>query len=742
MFKHEFYKVLCNKASIVFIIIIFIINLFQLVWLEDNKYRYSATSYRELWEDLEENAGDSTEAWQAAADGLNEQIQVMRRDILETYNMPGKYTGSVLNEIDLYVRVISEIESSLGYESYLKGIELTKNRYLALGSLMDKNNYVYRNLMKTAELYSGIESAVTLVPEASAGVKMATGSSVTDFLVFALFIFFGINVWLKEKEQGMLGVIRTARNGRERLAVTKTGTLIAVCVLCAALLYISNIIIAELYYGLGDMSRTIATVDEYRGTLWQISVSEFFVYNLIIKLAAFVWLALLMSVVCVWVSGSMAAFGTMALMCAGSYVMYTNIPALSGFAVFKYLNPFGMIKTELIFQEFRGINILGYPFDYRKCVAAVLIVGCVLFAFITVRLFVRTPVMSGRYFVKLMGRAVGIFTKIRRRFERHVSITGHEFYRIFISGGIVWVVLVALAIQISSGQTYRAGYRNMAEYYQRQYLEELSGAVTEDKIAFIRSEEERLKHATDENEQEQRKALQEIKARLSYLEENEGTYFVYDEPFGILTAAGIFNDDLSQAVFYITLLALAMPLFFAPEWQTGMRKVVSVALHGKRRLVHVRYIMGVLLVMVFFLITYLPSFVQTFCSYDMKWETFAYPAGSLPHLEKFGTGISIGIYMVLVYVSRFIAGVLAALFIYKISALIKSHVNTMAAAFGVFLIPVLLASLDYKLEFAAYPYSAFAGNMFLQSPVAAVTCVLTVAVISAVLLILEKRKKA
>ena len=729
MFKHELYKVLFNKTSIAFIIVIFVVNALQLIWIEDNNYWYSGAAYSSLWKELEMKTGDSTEEWQVTLDELKAEFQRMREmDFSEINSMSAKYTGSIVFEIELYARVIKEIEAPLGYETYLKEIELTKKRYETLGNLMNRDNYVFRNLMMTAELYAELEP-ITLIPESSAGVKMAVGSHVTDFLVLALFVFFGISIWLKEKEQGVINLIRTTKNGRIKLAVSKIGVFSTVCAMCGSMLYFSNIIISELYYGLGDLSRSIATIDEYRGTLWRISILEFLVFNLLIKLMAYIWLALLFSVICTGVSGSLAAFGITALMSAGSYVMYTNIPALSAFAVFKYLNPFGMIKTELIFQEFKGLNIWGYPFDYRKCVAVVLFVGCGLFVFLTTRLFVRPPIRSGIRMPAFVGKITYVFISLRRRFERHVSIVGHEFYRIFISGGILFVTVAALVFGIASNQPFRVRYMNLSEYYERQYLEKLAGPVTDEKKEYLASELERLKRPADDNEQEQKKAVNEVLSRLSYLEENEGTYFIYDEPFGLLTAAEGNQEDITQTVFFMVLMALSMPTFFAPEWQTGMRKVVSVTMHGKRKLVYVRYITGILLVLALFLISYLPPFMQVISSYEVKAELFTYPAGSLIHLADYGVKISIGTYLFIVGTLRFVSGILATLFIYKISAFIKSYIYTMAAAFAVLLVPTLLAMLDRNLEFAMYPYSAFAGNMALQNIAAAITCVAAVTVV-------------
>ncbi|MBO5228987.1 MAG: hypothetical protein J6B39_08345 [Lachnospiraceae bacterium] len=743
MFRHELYKILCNKVSAAFIVIILLTNALQLIWVEDNRYMYPASAYREIWSDIEVKSDDTIDGWQTVLEELKVKYQLMRRTPYEEWEtFYAEYTGYIWREQALYEKAISEIESSLGYKEYLEGIEAVKMRFDAMGGVVDKEDYVYRNLVRTAEIYANIE-AVTLIPESPAGIKMISDSDVTDLLALTLFLFFGVTAWLKEKEQKMLNLIRTARNGRGRLAMAKLEALIVACILCGVALYISNIMIAGAFYGLGDLSRPLASVDIYRGTLWQISVGEFLAFNLLFKLISYIWLALLFSVICTAVSGSLAAFGITALMTAGSYMMYTKISARSVFAVLKYLNPFGMIKTELLFKEYRGLNFFGYPFDYRKCVTVALAVGCVIFAVLTFKLFVREPFgATARRKLRLNGRLALQAVAFRRKLEMHVSIAGHEFYRIFIAGGILIVIVIAFVIQTASYQKYRVGYVNLSEYYKRQYLEYLSGPVTEEKILFIEAEMDKLKRPANDAEKEQKKAINEISgSRVHYLQENKGTYFVYDEPFGLLTKTDWQNDDLKHAVIFMVLLTLTMPAFFAPDWQTGMQRVVAATHHGRKGLVKVRYIMGTVLTLVLFVSTYLPLLWQTASSYEMVPETFSYPAGSLPHLEAYGTSVNIGTYLIVLYTLRFVAGILVMLFIYKISAFIKSHIYTMTAAAAILLVPVLMAYLDGALESAVYPYSALAGNIFLQNTTAAIICVITVLAISIVLLIAGRRHK-
>jgi len=741
LFKHELYKMFFNKFSAAFIAIIFLVNIVQLVWQEENKYYYSTTSYNEMWSDMKESAGNSVAGWQAVLDKIVSEHQLMLEvDFEDSASFNTRYTDNLYFETALYARVIEEIEATLGYNDYLDGIEAAKHRFEVMGDFIEKDNFIYRNLVKTAKLYEGMTD-MTLVPEASAGVKMATTSEITDFLVLALLMFLSVNMWLKEKEQGMVNLIRTARNGRVKLVASKFGVLAVACTVCGTIIYLSDIVVAGTVYGLGDLTRPIMTIDTYMGALWRVSVGEFLVLNLIARIVVYIWLAFLMSVICVVVSGSVAAFGSITFLFVGSYVLYTTVPTLSAFAVFKYLNPFGMLQTELLFQGYVGLNIGGYSFDYAKCMAVLLVMGFVVFALITTRLFIRHQVGNISHIYMLSEKAQKLFIKVRRRFEMHVSVLGHELYRIFIAGVILVVVIVAAVFQISSHKPYNISYRNAAEYYERQYLEELSGPVTEAKKAYIASEAERFRVPADEAEQGRKEALEKVAERLTYLESNEGTYFIYDASFDELTKGDWWNEDFKLAVFLLLLLAFAMPTFFAPEWQSGMYRIVSATGRGKHRLVRIRYITGIVLTLVFMVIAYLPSFLQVVISYEIKPETFSYPAGSLMHLAKFGTMINIGTYLVIVYVLRFLGGIFAALFIYRISAIIKNRIYTMVTAFVVLLIPTVMASVDKALDFVMYPYSMLAGNLFMQNGVAAAMCMAVIFAVTELIFLAEKRRK-
>ena len=724
MLKQELYKIFANRAMVIFIGVIFLVNIIQLVYLENDKNSYPIASYNAVWNELYERE-EAGESWSELLTELQGEItgisQMYRGEEQGTY--VARYTGNVRAESRLFERAQSEIAFSLEYEEYLANIEATKNRFQSFGGLIEKDTYVYRNLIKNAKAYENIK-AKELVPEASAGVELASHSDVTDFLALILILYFGITVWIKEKEQGVLLLIRTSGKGRKSLAVTKLTALVIACVVSVIGLYVSNLLVAERLYGLGDMSRPLASVYMYGTTVWDISVGRFLILNILVKLLSYIWNAFLISIICCKLANSTIAFAGILGLSGISCLLYYKVPNLSAFVAVKYLNPFAMIKTEFLFGGYRGLNFFGYPIDYRACVLFVLVVGLLLFAYLTVAFFVQPVIRSSKVRFKLIDNISSVWVRVRRRMEMHTGIVRHELHRVLVSYKIVFVIIAAL-LQVYINQPYDVRYYNLKEFYTMQYLKQLSGPVTEEKLEYIESELERLKRPKDEDEREQREAVYNIVGRRAYLEQNEGAYFVYDEPLNILTAASDNTKDLKSAVLAMILLVLCMPCFFAPDLQSGMSRIIAVTRYGRTKLVKLRYAIGTLLAVVLTVFVYVPPFIQIINSYDIKAEVFTYPVNSLMHLSRFGAGISIGMYFILVFALRIVAAVLTAFFMYKISGIIKSYVYTMFAGFAALLIPTIMALINDNLLYAFYPYSMFGGNLFMQSTVAAIVGIVT-----------------
>lgn len=139
MFRHELYKTLCNRVSVIFIVAILTINVVQLIFSERSNYYYPLSAYKEMWDDLEKEAGDSVADWHEILERLQEDYKNMRETAYSNYDaVYARYTGQVAFEIKLYERVINEIESTLGYTDYLNEIEKSEKKLRLWGAFLIK----------------------------------------------------------------------------------------------------------------------------------------------------------------------------------------------------------------------------------------------------------------------------------------------------------------------------------------------------------------------------------------------------------------------------------------------------------------------------------------------------------------------------------------------------------------------------------------------------------------------------
>ena len=343
---------------------------------------------------------------------------------------------------------------------------------------------------------------------------------------------------------------------------------------------------------------------------------------------------------------------------------------------------------------------------------------------LAVKLFCDYIIKGSRSIPKAFLRVKRIAVGLRRRLEKHTSLLFHEMHRVFIYHGVLVIIGIALVLVIADARPDTVRYMNEKYYYYAQYLKALEGPVTEEKLAYIEAEEANVKSPADDTEAAKKDALKWVRERLVYLENNEGAYFIYDEPHNKLVAQSGNNDDFMWAVYVMILLVLCMPCFFAPDLQNGMYRVIEVTAKGRKRLFRMRYVLGTVLGIMFVLMVHLSKFIQQMLMYEVKGEVFSYPANSIPQLEKF-SGISVGEYYVLLYILWIVSAVLGAFLVHRLARRIKSPAYTMLAGVVVLMFPLLIAVYNRELIYAAYPYSFFAGNLFLQNINAAIVCVVT-----------------
>ena len=738
MLKHELYKIISTKAIVFLTALVLIINVLLLWQMEKDKTTYTADEYMTEWAAIIAEAEVS--GWEAVLAGFADKLAAFDETGLNAQERYALRNSESYHMKSLYTDIQTELEFLTDYKGYLDGIDKAAERYEKIALFGRTDGYAYRDIMKMRTLYADIER-IELVPAPSAGVEMAATSGITDILALVVLLCIAVTVWLKEREQNMMLLLRTTYRGRVSLAASKLAVMVISCMFLGVGLYGGNALAASLMYGgLGDLTRPLASVYDYGHTLWEISVGEFLVLNALFKITAYIWVSLLISAVCCKLTSSVAAFGGIVLFGAADCLMYYKIPYLSTMVAFKYLNPFAVLKTELLFADYNGLNFFEYPVDYRVCMAVLLPVGIILFTVLAVKFFTDYIIKGAKRKKWIFARAVSgvrsLVVRLRRKLEKHTALLGHELYRVLVCYGAGLVLVVLVVFVIHDSKPYEVKYSSLEYYCEHMYLNELKGPVTDEKLAYIEAEQERVRKLSDEYSRAQMKALMMIRSRVSYAQRNEGACLIYDAPHNRLTAAYGNNADFMRMVVCMVPLTLIMPCFFAPDLQTGVCKVTDVTRRGKRGLKCMRYITGTVLAVLTALVANIPYFVQVMISYEVDTEVLSYPINSLQHLSGLGNVMSIGMYYVIIYALRVIFTVLGAFFIYGLSRLLKSQAYTTLAGFMVLVVPVLAVMYDIRLEPVMLPYSMALGNMFMQDKTAAVWCMAAVVLVSAAMKLL------
>lgn len=717
MIRQELYKIFGNKTIFIFIVVL-LINAAQLLYLENKASVWDADDYNEVWGNI--TGTDDTgikikERIDEYVSEINAEWELMDRE--------DQYYAKINNDT-IYVRrelllsVQNEVEKTIGYNDYLDSIDDTVRRYEMLAVFSDPDIYAYKELLKVQSLYDSLDKK-EMTPEPSAGISMASKADVTDILALILILYLTVTVWLKEREQGMLLLIRTTGNGRIKLAISKLTVLVFLCFCIAFALYGSNFILADIMYDMGSFSRPLAAVSDYRSTLWEITVGQFLLLNVLFKSLSYIFIMLLLSVICLIVKASVAAFAGIIMVSGIGCFMYYKIPAVSVWVTFKYLNPFGVLKTEMFFEGYRGLNFFEQPVDYRYCIIGLFCLGDIVFTILAVKLFIGYIIKGKHKSVKLLKKTAELVVKLRRKIEMHTSVLLHELHRILIYNGVFAVTAIAMILIMADLSSNELKYYSEEDYYEAQYLIRLEGPVTDEKIEFIESEYERLLTPADSSEKAQQKAIKRIKSRLLYIMANEGACFIYDVPHNKLTAEAGYSEDFLRAVYVMLLLVLCMPGFFAPDLQSGMYRIIEVTAKGRRKLKCLRYVLGSILAVLFVLMVHLLRYIDIMREYGVKAEVMTYPVNSLMHLGAFGSSITVGAYYLLLFLLWTLSAIIGAVLVYRLSMVIKSMVYTMFAGIVVLVFPMLIALYSDEFLYASYPHSVFAGNLFLQNKNAA-----------------------
>lgn len=691
IFFYELSKIFGNIKILAFIIAAVIINIAFLVYNEYNG-DFLPSEYNALWEDLGEMSPSERDAF------IQEKYDAFYNFGFTDEEEPElsfDYTGRWDKEEALIFYVKDEIEESLTYGEYLESIDESADILASMPIFADKDSFDYKNIMKTKDEFRHLERR-PLDPQPSKGILTAVRFGFTDIFAFILILFFLIVLISREKELEQIALFRTSEKGGMALACSKMAAVVFSDIIAVFLLYGGSMLSGYLLYGFGDLNRDIQSVYGFFGSNLDITVGQFLIYFLLLKLlACFAFSALGFFLFSLFSKG-IFNIAAMIVIMAAEGILYFFIEPSSIFALFRQINIFAAADCGNLLGKYLNINLFGEPIFSLPVSIAVAAVMTVVFSVLGITVFC----------VRRQAAARGL--RLNLPFGKHTRLFSHELHKTFIGGKALLLIAGLVIFTAFTYNPIKASYGGISDYIYVRYVNQLKGEVTDEKLEYIEAELEKAYMDTTETGSDRISALEKLRSHALYVREKDGLLF-NDKGYALLTGENK-QSDRYTACFMAILITIIAGYIYSEEYKTGAFRILRATQNGTVKTFLYKLLSAALAS--FFLTAILngTQIYNTLSAYGTEY-IFA-PAHSMERLEAVGA-MPIFWYLALLELGRFAALVLQSAVLFFISSRVKSYSLTIIGGITVFAVPPIIAAAGFGFMdyFLLNPF--LIGNTFI-----------------------------
>ena len=739
-------KVYRKKSFVVAACVVLILNVFLLWYLNTRvEQEVPLEAYKSVCSDLrnmtEQEKLDFISTHKDMLDGVyyvrTAQVLMAANDDLilsdpETYNryLPVyesgnylRYTNDLESEKALFDDLYAEIKSVLGYGEYLRSVQETEGSLSGISIFggTQQDTFSYRNVKKSAADYGKLTAEhIRYLP--SKGITLAMESKVTDlFALLTVLLFVGISV-TEEKEKGLFYITRATRYGMAHNMAARLVALLLHSVGIAALLWGTNLLFSGVCVGGFDLTARLQSVSVYLQGALNIRIWQYLLLSVLSKgFVLFGFGAFLVLLAILSYRNFVPPLCGIGLFGLG-WLLYQLIPAQSPLAMLKYLNLYGLLRTEELYGAYLNLNVLGFPVS-RLALSTIL---AALFAGVCATTSVLVFVRRDRLKLKK--------TQLSSLFPSrpHGSLFRHECYKILVMnrGAAVLMLFAALILFGNLSKNYAPSQQ---EQYYQSFMLELQGELTSEKAQIIADEEARYEQAFAKLEEihdmvadgaiseEAGDALkakwygevafypafQRILTQYDHITENGGS-FVYDT--GYLYLLGTMDDSFQSNFLLLTLcFVLAFGNVIAMEYQKNAWGLLAATAGGRRLIVRQKVLVCFVCAAV---MTALPWIVRTIhIGNTYPFSELTAGIQNIPHFCSLVINLPIFMVIALSILFQLVSGIMLCGIILAVSQWRKSYLQAVFFSILLLVVPILLSMMGFDAAkyFSLYPLYGWTG---------------------------------
>lgn len=619
---------------------------------------------------------------------------------------------------------LCDSENDAKTEYYAQGVAaVIKDAESRYGAEEDKDGFTARYYKMIADKYSALD--VGKDPEAVTGYGQYLSYIYVDLFLLSCCAFCAAFTFRREKETGEMQTLYAYKHGRRGYAAVKL-TACAITTTALVLLFcLSSFTGVFVRGGFVDFTGGGARLQDLKAFIYapnEISVLSAMLVSVLYKIPVCIALAFFAGGVSYLFNSGALAAAVSAVFMYGSY-MLNNRSYINKNAFLRNCNLFAAIRPGNVFGELRCIDVFGFAIPAYVVNIILPLLLAVLFGAVFFELHLNRASVT----IKLPKLKFKRKRKIKQ--AKPHGLFAYEFGKIFKSKLCVAVIaLTLIAGAVVSFISVRAFpypeqvYKKYCERWQGRYCYEIEDEyyAEQKKIndgfeAYSAMRFGRPVEGIDDPAQaadyyianyEGFRLFSEKYERLSELhEQGKDTPILFEGGYRRFFESGADIFLILSAVFLCTYLATY-------DRVNNTESVMTTTKKGRGKLPWIKFaalmtVSGALYA-AFTLITFLPILFK----FGM-----ALPGANIyavPGFEACG-GTSLGWYVALMFILRFIGVVLLCLFCCGISSLIKNHITAMAATAWIYVIPMfLLKSAENKAVRCADPALWLDGSGFLQ----------------------------
>ncbi len=356
------------------------------------------------------------------------------------------------------------------------------------------DSYSYKNIQKTAQEFSKLKG-VTLSLDHDKATQHILAYPALSFFVY-VFMIYVLYELLRERDNGMWTLTHATKRGRFSLALQRGIGLALLSGAFFLLLFLGNLIIASVLYGVDDFGGYIQTLGEY--ALFPSPMSKG-VYLLVFALRSCVAvITLVLLSYCIFTVVPNRNFSVVILLgiLAAEWQARERIAVFSRWNLLRYVNLMTLFDCGTFDREYKNLRIFGNAVSAPFMMQAAQILVFLLSFGLTVVVYGKSYPKEGRTF---FGKALDVVYRGGQRLLCRLGIVGRELWKILAAqrGAALLILLFAGSVWITGKTvvTMPTLYQQMDQIY-RQYGGERWGLFNSYLSSLERRRSELLRKAT------------------------------------------------------------------------------------------------------------------------------------------------------------------------------------------------------------------------------------------------------